>query len=198
MSENKNYEARAAAAPTALHEAFAHWLFIQTGVKVDVKSVQLACSMRMDFQASPENQANLAERKAKAAAAKKASASRKKAKLEAELLKLAGKEDAKVVEKIKAKAEPVQEEIEVVEAPADPVKLTILYGAGEPQVHKFGCNDLKKYTRAKGFTKETATVASHTELTHLIYADQIDGGESTLKENYMAYDAKACCPALDS
>jgi hypothetical protein len=94
---DKNYEGRAAAEPTELHKAFAHWLFIQTGIKADLKSVQLACTFRMDFQASPENQANLAERKANAAAAKKASASRKKVKLEAELANLKG-------EKVEAEA----------------------------------------------------------------------------------------------
>lgn len=187
----KNYEALAAKAPTKLHEEFAHWLFIQTGVKVDVKTVQLAVSFRMDFQASPENQKALAERKAKAAAAKKASAERKKAKLEAELAKLKGTA-AKAEEpkqEAKAKPEPV--------APSEPVKLTVIYGGGEPEVHKFGCADAKKKTAKQGFSKETATVSSHTELTHLIYSDMIDSGESSLKDNYMAYDAKPCCGALD-
>lgn len=188
----KNYEALAAKAPTQLHEDFAQWLYIQTGVKVDLKTVQLVTTLRMDFQASPENQAKLAERKANAAAAKKASAAKKKAKLEAELAKLAGK------------AEPVAEtapvEAEKVEAPveaSEPVKLTVIYGGGEPEVHKFGCADAKKKTAKQGFSKETALVSSHTELTHLIYSDMIDSGESSLKDNYMAYDAKPCCGALD-
>ncbi|PNG96568.1 hypothetical protein [Streptomyces malaysiensis] len=84
----KNYEAIAAKAPTALHEAFAQWIYEQTGFRPDLKSVQLAVALRMDYQASPENQADLAERKRKAAAAKKASAAAKKAKLEAQLAKL--------------------------------------------------------------------------------------------------------------
>jgi hypothetical protein len=190
----KNYEALAAKAPTQLHEEFAHWLFIQTGVKVDVKTVQLAVSFRMDFQASPENQKSLAERKAKAAADKKASAARKAAKLEAALAKLKG--DA-------GKAEEPQQEAEEAKPvapvePSEPVKLTVIYGGGEPEVHKFGCADAKKKTAKQGFSKETANVSSHTELTHLIYSDMIDSGESTLEDCYMGYDAKPCCGALDN
>ncbi|QNR52032.1 hypothetical protein phiRKBJ001_90 [Streptomyces phage phiRKBJ001] len=193
----KNYEALAAKAPTQLHEDFAHWLFIQTGVKVDVKTVQLAVSFRMDFQASPENQAKLAERKQAAAAKKKASAERKKAKLEAELAKIRG-EKAETAEAEEPKQEAVPVEEAKTEEPGPVQKLTVLYGAGEPEVHKFGCADLKKFTRAKGFSKETAEVRSHTELTHLIYSDMIDSGESSLKDNYMAYNDKPCCPKLDS
>jgi len=190
----KNYEAIAAKAPTQLHEDFAEWLFVQTGVRVDLKTVQLVTVLRMDFQASPENQKALAERKAAAAARKKASAERKKAKLEAELAKLRG-EQAEAVEEPK-EVEPVAEEAKT-EEPGPVQKLTVVYGNGEPEVHKFGCADLKKMTKAKGFSKETAQVSSHTELTHLIYSDMIDSGESSLKDNYMAYNAKPCCPALD-
>jgi len=186
----KNYEAIAAKAPTQLHQDFAEWLYLQTGVRVDLKTVQLVTVLRMDFQASPENQAKLAERKAKAAAAKKASAERKKAKLE------------KMLAEIKGETKTEKAEEPEVEAPAEPgpvQKLTVVYtGTGEPQVHKFGCADLKKMTKAKGFSKETAQVRSHTELTHLIYSDMIDSGESSLEDNYMAYEAKPCCPALDS
>jgi len=191
----KNFEAIAAKAPTQLHEDFAHWIFIQTGVKVDLKTVQLVSVLRMDFQASPENQKNLADRKAKAADAKKASAARKKAKLEAKLAELKG--DAGKAE------EPKQEDAPVVEAPvkaepSEPVKLTIIYGGDEPEIHKFGCADAKKKTAKMGFSKESANISSHTELTHLIYSDMIDSGESSLEDNYMAYDAKPCCGALDN
>lgn len=195
----KNFEELAKKAPTQLHKDFAEWLFIQTGIKPDLKTVQLAVSFRMDFQASPENQKSLADRKAKAAAAKKASAERKKAKLQAELLKITGKQDAETIEKIKGKT--VEEKVEEIVAPVEPgpiQKLTVLYGSGEPEIHKFGCADLKKYTRAKGFTKETELVRSHTELTESIYADQIGGGEATTQECYMGYDVKPCCPSLDS
>lgn len=190
----KNFEALAAKAPTQLHEEFAHWLFIQTGVKVDVKTVQLAVSFRMDFQASPENQKSLAERKAKAAADKKASATRKAAKLQAALAKLKG--DAGKAEESKQEVEEVKPVAPV--EPSEPVKLTIIYGGNEPEVHKFGCADAKKKTAKQGFSKETANVSSHTELTHLIYSDMIDSGESSLEDNYMAYDAKPCCGALDN
>lgn len=185
----KNYEAIAAKAPTQLHEDFAQWLYVQTGVRVDLKTVQLVTVLRHDFQASPENQKALADRKAKAAAAKKASAERKKAKLEKMLAEIKGEAKTET-------AEPVEEA--KTEEPGPVQKLTVLYGNGEPEVHKFGCADLKKFTRAKGFTKETAEVRSHTELTHLIYSDMIDSGESSLEDNYMGYNAKPCCPALDS
>lgn len=185
----KNYEAIAAKAPTQLHEDFAQWLYVQTGVRVDLKTVQLVTVLRHDFQASPENQKALADRKAKAAAAKKASAERKKAKLEKMLAEIKGEAKTET-------AEPVEEA--KTEEPGPVQKLTVLYGNGEPEVHKFGCADLKKFTRAKGFTKETAEVRSHTELTHLIYSDMIDSGESSLEDNYMGYDLKPCCPALDS
>lgn len=201
MNENKKTAAdRAAAAPTALHVNFAKWLTEQTGVEVDVKTVQLACIFRMEFQASPENQKDLAARKAKAAAAKKASAARKKAKLEAELAKLKAVGEKFNEEKANgATDEEAREEVVKAEPKAEPAKLTVVYGGmGEPQVHKFGCADIKKLTRAKGYSKETAEVSSHTELTHLIYSDMIDSGESSLEDNYMAYDAKPCCPALDN
>lgn len=187
----KNYEAIAAKAPTQLHEDFAQWLYVQTGVRVDLKTVQLVTVLRHDFQASPENQKALADRKAKAAAAKKASAERKKAKLEKMLAEIKG--EAKTEEP--AEVAPVEEV--KTEEPSEPVKLTVIYGGNEPEVHKFGCADAKKKTAKMGFSKETATVSSHTELTHLIYSDMIDSGESSLKDNYMAYDAKPCCGALD-
>lgn len=182
---------RAAATPTALHESFAKWLTEQTGVEVDLKTVQLACVFRMEFQASPENQADLKARKEAAAAKRKGAAERKKAKLEAELAKIrAGKEDMP--------AEPVAEEAPKAEEPREAVKLTILYkGNGEPEVHKAGCADIKR-SRRKGDSQETVSVSSHTEVTHIIYADMIDSGESSLEDNYMAYDAKPCCPALDN
>lgn len=84
-ANKKSLEARAAAAPTDLHKAFAEWLKIETGVDVDLKTVQLACSMRMDFQRSEENQKDLAKRKQAAMDKKKAAAAEKKARLEKQL-----------------------------------------------------------------------------------------------------------------
>ena len=89
MTSNSNFEARAAAQPTELHKAFAEWLYIQTGYKVDLKTVQLATTMRHDFQKSEENQKALAARKAAAAKAKKAAATKKAAKLKAKLAEVA-------------------------------------------------------------------------------------------------------------
>src|SRR5690349_20934396 len=185
----KNFEELAKKAPTQLHEDFAHWLYIQTGIKADLKTVQLAVSFRMDFQASPENQKSLAERKAKAAELKKASAERKKAKLEKMLAEIKG--EVKTEEP--AEVAPVEDEkVEAPAEPMEPVRLTIVYGGYEPEVHKAGCAYIKK-ARRRGKSQETSKFSSHTELTHHIYSDMIDSGESTLEENYMAYDAKPCC-----
>ncbi|MFJ9551471.1 hypothetical protein [Streptomyces erythrochromogenes] len=102
MSTNaKSFEERAASEPTDLHKAFAHWIEMETGVKPDLKTVQLVCSLRMDFQKSETNQADLAKRK-KAAADKKAKAAAEKrerlqkqlAKLQAELAETAEVEPA--------------------------------------------------------------------------------------------------------
>ncbi|GGQ10952.1 hypothetical protein GCM10010215_39990 [Streptomyces virginiae] len=88
-SENaKSLEERAAAVPTELHERFAQWIYEQTGVRPDTKSVQLACIFRMEFQASDENQKALAERKAAAEAKRKKQAAEKKARLEKQLAAL--------------------------------------------------------------------------------------------------------------
>lgn len=186
---------RAAVAPTALHESFAAWLTEQTGVEVDLKTVQLVTIFRMDFQASPENQADLKARKEAAAAKRKGAAERKKARLEAELAKLrAGKEEAE-----EPKAETEQAPVAGTSEPRlIAEKLTILYkGMGDPEVHKQGCADIKR-NRRKGDSQETVKVSSHTELTHVIYADMIDSGESSLEDNYMAYNFKPCCPSLDN
>lgn len=204
----KTIAERASVEPTELHKHFAEWLTAQTGIEVDLKTVQLAVIFRMDFQASPENQAVLAAKKAAAVANKKASAARKKAKLEAELAKLTGKTETVDEAAAQATAETVQAEKEAEATRATeeadkaealpPVKLTVIYGGNEPEVHKFGCADAKKKTAKMGFSKETAEVSSHTELTHLIYSDMIDSGESSLEDNYMAYDAKPCCGPLDN
>lgn len=88
----KTLAERAATEPTELHKNFKAWLEEHTGVEVDLKTVQLACSMRMDFQKSEENQADLkarkqaaAEKAAKAKAEKIAKAKAQIAKLEAEV-----------------------------------------------------------------------------------------------------------------
>lgn len=59
--------------PTDLQERFAQWILDNTGYEPDdpdsyFDGVRLAVSLRMAFQASPENQAVLAENKAKAQA----------------------------------------------------------------------------------------------------------------------------------
>ncbi len=58
----------AAKAPSDLHKNMAKWLEETTGAVVDLKTVQLVCSLRMEFQASEANQSDLAARRAKSAA----------------------------------------------------------------------------------------------------------------------------------
>lgn len=91
MSEStnaKSFAERAQSEPTELHKNFAAWIEEQTGIKPDLKTVQIVCSMRMDFQRSEENQTDLAKRKAEAAAKRKKQAAEKRARLEAQLKKL--------------------------------------------------------------------------------------------------------------
>jgi len=105
-SKKKTFEERAAAKPTELHERFAQWLLIQTGVKPDLKTVQLACAFRMDFQRSDENQSKLVAKKEAAAAKEAERIAKRKAALEKELAKLSGTAEAAT----EAPAEPVAEE----------------------------------------------------------------------------------------
>lgn len=120
---NKNtFAERAASEPTELHKAFAAWLEEQTGVKVDLKTVQLATTMRMDFQRSDENQAHLAERKAAAKAKKDAAAAATRARKEAQLKKLqaelSGDEEAAKKAAAEEKAARAAETKAVAEAKA--------------------------------------------------------------------------------
>lgn len=61
MTESR-FDKLADKAPTDLHERFAEWIEEQTGYEPDLKTVQLACVLRIDFQRSDENQAVLEER----------------------------------------------------------------------------------------------------------------------------------------
>lgn len=58
--------ATAANTPSDLHKNMVAW-FAAAGQTVDLRTVQLVCSLRMDFQASEMNQNDLAHRKAAAA-----------------------------------------------------------------------------------------------------------------------------------
>jgi len=140
MSENtttnaKTFAERAAAEPTDLHVAFTAWLKEKTGIDVDLKTVQLVTTMRMDFQKSDENQAALKDRKANAAKKADEAKAKRLAKLEAELAKLKGEEAAadeakpeEPTETPKADAEPEGEAKdengaeEATEAAPEPVK----------------------------------------------------------------------------
>lgn len=135
----KTFAERAAAEPTDLHKLFAKWIEEKTGVTPDLKSVQLAVTLRMEFQASDENQAALKERKADAAKKAEEAKARKLAKLEAELAKLKGE----AVEADEAKPE------EPAEAPkAD----------AEPEAEADGENGAEAATEAVEEPKKAAPV----------------------------------------
>ena len=92
--------------PSHLHKAYAVWIEERTGVKVDVKAVQLAVVLYQKYQKSPENaerrEQEREEKEAKAAEAKEArdkAAAEKKAKAEAEKAEKAEKAKAAKAEK---------------------------------------------------------------------------------------------------
>lgn len=86
--------------PTTLHSDFAEYIQEETGYEADLKSVQLATLLRMDFQKSEKNQARIqASREAKAEALEERA--RKKAEREE---KRAAKEAAKAEKSTKAPA----------------------------------------------------------------------------------------------
>lgn len=49
--------------PTQLHKNFAEWVEKETGVEVDLKTLQMAVVLRIPFQRSEANQEHIAERK---------------------------------------------------------------------------------------------------------------------------------------
>ena len=91
--------------PSDLHERFAEWISETTGYEdVDVKSVQMACALRIEFQKSDENQAVLAERRAGAEEREAAREEKRQA-----------REDQKRADAVKAaakKAAPVEEDFD--------------------------------------------------------------------------------------
>ena len=100
--------------PSDLHERFAEWLVEKTGYEdVDVKSVQLACALRIEFQKSPENQEVLA---AKRDAAEKAEAEREE-KREAREQRKREEQEAKAKKAAAAKAKPAEDEEDEAEKP---------------------------------------------------------------------------------
>lgn len=130
-SKKKTFEERAASKPTELHEAFAKWIEMETGYKPDLKTVQLAVSLRMDFQKSAENQASLAERKAEAKKKAEEAKAKKLAKLQAELAKLKG-EEAAPVETEEKPEEPAEAPKDESEAPAEEAVENAPEEAAEP------------------------------------------------------------------
>lgn len=81
-TEQNAYAHLAEKDPTPLHQNYADWLKFTTGAEIDVKTLQLATSLRHVFQRSPENQEDL-ERRRKDAENKKFEAEKRKADAEA-------------------------------------------------------------------------------------------------------------------
>lgn len=91
LFEGKDFTYLADKEPTDLHVSYAAWIQEQTGVAVDVKTVQLAAVLRMAFQASERNQEDLERRRAEAAAKQSAKAAAKEAKEREEYERLQAK-----------------------------------------------------------------------------------------------------------
>lgn len=117
--------------PTDLHKRFADWLVENTGLsedEVDLKTVQLACSLRIPFQKSPENQASLESARAaaedrieeRAAKAEERAAKREQAAIDKAAKQAAAK--AKKEADAEAKAKKAAEAPEEAEAPAKPTR----------------------------------------------------------------------------
>ncbi|MFH9575712.1 hypothetical protein ACH4MG_34920 [Streptomyces sp. NPDC017454] len=127
-SENaKTYADRAQSEPTELHKNFAQWIEEQTGIKPDLKTVQIVCSMRMDFQRSEENQKHLKDRKAAAEAKRKKQAAEKKARLEKQLAELQAELAKETAESMPAeKAAPAKKAVAAKpeDKPATPTRRT--------------------------------------------------------------------------
>lgn len=64
--------------PTSLHKHYAEWIEAKTGIRPSDKDVQLAVSLYVDFQASPENKARQEKEKAEKIAAREAAKVAKK------------------------------------------------------------------------------------------------------------------------
>lgn len=123
-TEELVHKATADKDPSALHENFAAWLQHTTGYEVDLKTVQLAASLRMDFQKSDENQEDLKARREAAELRKKRIEelrATKDERAEAREKARAEKAAARVAEK-EAKAKERAEKAEVRRAAAEAKK----------------------------------------------------------------------------
>ena len=125
-SKKKTFAERAATEPTELHKRFAEWIEKETGVKPDLKTVQLAVALRMDFQRSDNNQASLTDRKAAAAKKEADRVAKRKAQLEKELAKLSSAvvaepvvEEAPETPAATEEPAPVEAEAKTEEAPVE-------------------------------------------------------------------------------
>lgn len=103
--------------PTALHKNFAQWIEDETGYKPDLKSVQIAASLRIKFQRSDMNQKDLAERKERAAAEVTARLARREA-AAAKALESTEKEASAKTEKVAKKEAVVKKEASAAKKPA--------------------------------------------------------------------------------
>lgn len=104
--------------PTDLHMRFADWISDKTGLdrdEIDEKTLQLAVSLRMDFQRSPENQEHLA-------LAREAAEKAKQERLAAREERAAKKTAAAEAKAKKAAEEPEEDDSEDAEEPAEKPK----------------------------------------------------------------------------
>jgi hypothetical protein len=85
--------------PTQMHTDFADWIAEQTGVEVDVKSIQLGTLLRGEFQKSEINQSRMAASKE----AKEAAAEARAAKAEERAAAKAAKAEKAAAKKAAAK-----------------------------------------------------------------------------------------------
>jgi hypothetical protein len=118
--------------PTDLHKNFVQWIEEETGYKADLKSVQIAASLRIKFQRSELNQADLAARKERSAAELIARQERKAA-AEAKLAEKADEVKVAKVEKVAKKETAVKKEAAEAKKPAPKKTRTAPKSTAKPE-----------------------------------------------------------------
>lgn len=107
--------------PTALHVNYADWLAAETGCEIDLKSVQLATALRMNYQRSDANQGLLEIRRAESENSVVERQERREAREAASVERVAAAEEKKAAAKV-TKAERVA--AKVLKDADDAVKAT--------------------------------------------------------------------------
>lgn len=174
MSENTTLENKVTAdrEPSALHENFRDWIEETTGYDADLKTVQLAASLRIKFQKSEVNQEDLKARKAaaeakigsraEAAEARAiAAAERAEAKKKADAEKLAKKEAAALA-KAKEAATKTPEQVEdgADVDPMDPEAPMLPLPAAKPARRRTAATKTATPAKKAAPTKKAATAKS--------------------------------------